>query len=287
MDSAAKHQIAVKTSYEHLLSWVGYEQVVLQKEKHAFAVGKDDLVVGVGKPVRKNERGRGNQQNKAYPSVVATLARMDQSARNYLIMLLHDPSTHQERDALINNIERFPERWDPNMSEVAKKQISEMPDFYFCGYSVGFAYAHPLSGDTQCTSMIGGMRTVLNGAFEVNTGDMIQWYWEAETNCFDADGKRHDPINDRRSHAVNAFLDGHNKNLSMDEARRKAFYDRGNGAYANVKYDAKKEIAYPKSLKHGRDGKKRLSDQTRVFGRAMSSARRFEFFDIMICRQSM
>jgi hypothetical protein len=135
--------------------------------------------------------------------------------------------------------------------------------------------------------MIGGMRTVLNGAFEVNTGDMIQWYWEIETNCFDAEGRRHDAIPDLRSQGVTAFIEGHNKNLAMDEARRKAFYDRGNGAYANVKYDAKRDVAYPKPVKPGRDGKKRIGDEKRVFGRAMSSARRFEFFDIMICRQSM
>jgi hypothetical protein len=88
IDSAAKHQIAVRASYEHLLSWVGYEQIALQKEKHAFSVAKDDITIGVSKPIRKNENGRGNQRNKAYPSVVSTLARMEQPAKNYLIYLL-------------------------------------------------------------------------------------------------------------------------------------------------------------------------------------------------------
>jgi hypothetical protein len=156
LDSAAKHQIAVRASYEHLLSWVGYEQVVLQKEKHAFSIAKDDITIGVSKPIRKNENGRGSQRNKAYPSVVTTLARMDQSAKNYLVLLYHNPTTFQERDALIRQIEVRPDAWDPSMSEVAKKQIAEMPEFYFVGVSVGFAYPHPLSGDNVCTTMLGG-----------------------------------------------------------------------------------------------------------------------------------
>jgi hypothetical protein len=73
IDSAAKHQIAVRASYEHLLSWVGYEQVALQKEKHAFSIAKDDITIGVSKPIRKNENGRGNQRNKAYPSVISSI----------------------------------------------------------------------------------------------------------------------------------------------------------------------------------------------------------------------
>lgn len=293
LDSAAKHQIAVRASYEHLLSWVGYEQVVLQKEKHAFSIAKDDLTIGVSKPVRKNENGRGNQRNKAYPSVVTTLARMEQPARNYLIMLYHNPRNFQERDTFIRNVEMRPEVWDPTMSEVAKKQIAEMPEFYFVGVSVGFAYPHPLSGDNVCTTMLGGMKTVLNGAFEVDSGDIIQWYWDAETNCFDGQGRRLDPIEDQRSPGVTAFLTGHSQSLSRDSAKRKTFYERGNGVFTNsptdgnVKYNGKLGVAFPKSLKAGRDGKKRPGDMMRVFARAVSGARPYEWFDVLIGRQSM
>ena len=146
IDSAAKHQIAVRASYEHLLSWVGYEQIALQKEKHAFSVAKDDFCIGVGKTVRKNENGRGNQRNKAYPAVVSTLARMEQPAKNYLVYLFHNPATFAERDTFIRHVEKRPDAWDPAMSEVAKKQIAEMPEFFFVGVSVGFAHPHPLSG---------------------------------------------------------------------------------------------------------------------------------------------
>jgi hypothetical protein len=292
IDSAAKHQIAVRVSYEHLLSWVGYEQVALQKEKHAFSVAKDDITIGVSKPIRKNENGRGNQRNKAYPSVVSTLARMEQPAKNYLIMLYHNPQTFQERDNFIRRIEKKPEAWDVTMTEVAKKQIAEMPEFYFVGVSVGMGFPHPLSGDTVCTSMIGGMRTILNGAFEVDTGDMIQWYWAAETNCFDANGRRLDPIQEQRSQGVTTWLQTNDRAGSADSARRKAFHERGNGVFTNsqtdgtVTFNAKREIAFPKSIRPGRDGY-RLGDRMRVFARAMSGARPYEMVDIMICRQSM
>jgi len=293
LDSAAKHQIAVRASFEHLLSWVGYEQLVLQKEKHAFSVAKDDITIGVSKPVRKNESAKGNTRNKAYPSVVTTLARMEMPAKNYLIMLFHNPSNFDERDQFIHRVERRPEVWDPNMSEIAKKQIAEMPEFYFVGVSVGFAYPHPLSGDNVCTTMLGGMRTIMNGAFPVDSGDVIQWYWEAETNCFDAEGRRLEQIADQRSDGVTAFLYTHQKNMTLDSARRKAFYERGNGVFTDsqaggsVKYNAKKEIAYPKALKPRRNGSKAIGDGMRAFGKAISGARPFEAFDILIGRQSM
>ena len=293
LDSAAKHQIAVRASYEHLLSWVGYEQVVLQKEKHAFSVAKDDITVGVSKPVRKNENGRGAQRNKAYPSVVTTLARMEQSAKNYLIMLFHNPTTFQQRDIFIRHVELRPDAWDPTMSEIAKKQIAEMPEFYFVGVSVGFAYPHPLSGDNVCTTMMGGMRTIMNGAFPVDSGDAIQWYWDAESNCFDANGCRLDPIEDQRSQGVTAFLLGHSQALARDSAKRKNFYERGNGVFTNsqtdgnVTYNGKREVAFPKPVKAGKDGKVRCGDRFRAFGKAVSGAKPYEMFDIMFGRQSM
>jgi hypothetical protein len=293
IDSAAKHQIAVRASYEHLLSWVGYEQVALQKEKHAFSVAKDDITIGVSKPIRKNENGRGNQRNKAYPSVVSTLARMEQPAKNYLIYLFHNPRTFQDRDTFIKHVEKKPEAWDPTMTEVAKKQIAEMPEFYFVGVSVGFAYPHPISGDNVCTSMIGGLRTIMNGAFEVDTGDMIQWYWSAETNCFDANGRRLDPIQERRSQGVSTWLQTNDRASSADSSRRKAMYERGNGVFTNsqtdgnVVFNAKKEIAFPKSLRPARDGSFVIGDRMLVFARAMSGARPYEMVDVMIGRQSM
>ena len=137
------------------------------------------------------------------------------------------------------------------------------------------------------------MRTIMNGAFEVDAGDIIQWYWDAETNCFDSNGRRHDIISDRRSQGVSAFMSTNSQALTRDSAKRKAFYERGNGVFTNsptdgnVTYNGKQNIAFPKSFKPARDGKRRIGDSMRIFARAVSGARPYEMFDILIGRQSM
>jgi hypothetical protein len=141
--------------------------------------------------------------------------------------------------------------------------------------------------------MIGGMRTIMNGAFEIDTGDMIQWYWSAETNCFDTNGRRHDPLDTIRSQDVNAFLAGHGRDLSRDSLKRKAVQERGNGVFSgsmpdgNVTYNGKTEVAFPKSIRPRKDGVIVIGDKMRVFARAMSGGRPFEMVDVLIMRQSM
>ena len=217
---------------------------------------------------------------------------METPAKNYLVALFHNPRNFGERDKFIQFVERRPEVWDANMSEIAKKQISEMPEMYFVGVSVGFAYPHSLSGDNTCTTMLGGMKTIVNGAFPLDAGDKIQWYWDAEQNCFDAQGRRYDPIGDVRSEGVTAFLQGHGRDLAMDSARSKQLYERGNGVFTGssdgtVPYNGKKELAHPKAVKTRRNGSKSLGDELRAFGRAASGARPWEAFDVMIGRQGM
>ena len=133
----------------------------------------------------------------------------------------------------------------------------------------------------------------MNWAFEIDAGDMIQWYWDVETNCFDISGRRHDIIDDKRSQGVTAFLSGHSQAMARDSAKRKAFYERGNGVFANsptdgnVTYNGKQNVAFPKSFKQARDGKRRIGDAMRIFARAVSGARPFEMVDVLIGRQSM
>jgi hypothetical protein len=76
------------------------------------------------------------------------------------------------------------------LKKYEQTQIDLMPQFSFQGVSLGLAYAHPDSGDTVGTVMMGGLRTVLNGHFKANTGQPVMWYFEFEAPCFNADGKR-------------------------------------------------------------------------------------------------
>ena len=177
LDSASKHQVAVRVDFEHMLSWVSYDAQVLQKEKMKWCMHKDDVAIGCSRPIRSNEPRRTSARNKAYPSVVVTLALMQEPAVNYLVALYHNSRTFAERDAFVQHVERNVDRWVGRAAQqdVAKKQIQEMPEFYFVGVSVGLAYAHPNSGDNMCTSMIGGMKTVMNGAFDIQGGDLVHW----------------------------------------------------------------------------------------------------------------
>jgi hypothetical protein len=57
-DSAAKHQIPVRVSLESMLTWVNNDQVALQKEKDSFSMDRDNIVVGISRPLRKNENSK-------------------------------------------------------------------------------------------------------------------------------------------------------------------------------------------------------------------------------------
>ena len=50
-------------------------------------------------------------------------------------------------------------------SEPEKRMLNAMPVFVPQGYALGIGYANHVSGDTVCTLQIGGMMTVMNGAF--------------------------------------------------------------------------------------------------------------------------
>jgi hypothetical protein len=296
IDSAAKHQVACRVDYERMLSWVGYDHLVLQREKMRYCMHKDDMVIGCSVPIRNNEPSRTNGRNKAYPSVVVTLADMQPAAVLYLVGLYHNSVSMSERDRFVEDVERTVDRWvgPTGDVELAKKQIQEMPEFYFVGVSVGTAYAHPNSGDNVATAMIGGLKTVLNGAFAIQCGDDVQWYWDEERACFKADGRRI-PKKIAASAGVlvaedvRRFLDV-NFDDDPDDERRRKFFDRGNGNYSAPSRDGnikgKQRVAFPKPFRWD-DNNERVYDKRRVFAKALCSARPFEHVDLMICRQSL
>eukprot|EP00961_Rhodomonas_salina_P009624 130335-Rhodomonas_salina.1 len=97
----------------------------------------------------------------------------------------------------------------------ARDVIQKIPFFTFMGFSLGLGYAHPSSGDTVVSSMIGGMLSVQNGDFHMNTGDAVQWYFSFEKDIFDRHGRR-------RSQPET--LD-----LKKDQLQRRATHMRENG----------------------------------------------------------
>eukprot|EP00961_Rhodomonas_salina_P295328 3935359-Rhodomonas_salina.2 len=65
-------------------------------------------------------------------------------------------------------------------------------ELFFSGISLTQAFAHPHSGDTALSSMIGGMKTIRNGRFPCYAGDQVMWYFEfeADAGVFQENGER-------------------------------------------------------------------------------------------------
>ena len=64
-------------------------------------------------------------------------------------------------------------------------QIENLLEFYVVGVSLGTAWAHPSSGDTVASVMVGGLKTVQNGAFPIHTNDLICIYFDDERDFFE------------------------------------------------------------------------------------------------------
>jgi hypothetical protein len=55
--------------------------------------------------------------------------------------------------------------------------LKMMYDYFAVGYANTLGWAHSNTGDTMTSVMIGGLRTVMNGDFEIFAGDLVQFYW--------------------------------------------------------------------------------------------------------------
>lgn len=170
-------------------------------------------------------------------------------------------------------------------------QIDSMPQFYFQGVALGIAYAHPDSGDTVGTVMIGGLRTVLNGHFTVNTGQLVQWYFEFEAAAFDGNGERlvqdqdlppviEDGWEMLRSNQENVL-----SNLNLNTLDRKVWHERESGNFPG--YSGKDCVIYLKPYVRNSKGPENILDRDRVCGLYIASARPFERVDIKLQRQSV
>jgi hypothetical protein len=171
-------------------------------------------------------------------------------------------------------------------------------DFVTVGYANTLGWAHAHCGDTMTSVLIGGLRTVMNGDFEVHTGDLIQWYWPFELRCFEGNGRRkpivwhpHGMVMRAGEAAVwlpdlqvdpgaaNPHLD-----LVMDKETclRKSYFERQYGQRKGVE----KVVPLIKPYKRD-DEEPRVYDWYRVFAVALSSARPREHVDIRIARQAL
>ena len=185
-------------------------------------------------------------------------------------------------------------------------ELKNMPYFIAQGYSLGIAYASSLSGDTVGSVLIGGMCTVMNGAFECKAGQMLHWYFDFERNCFfqDNEHSRHGMImaGTRRNIDINPTNESEMKKKMIElkkfssddtvsEKSREAYHQRALGAMdaypIGGKSDRKHLIAFPKPYMLNSDGQDHYGDKIRIFAKCITGARKHEMMDLMLMTQSL
>ncbi len=352
LDSACKHIQQCKVSFDHMLFFADSADE-LEKEKMRFCAHKDEMIVGIGRPWKKAKTR--TLPPCAYPKIVSNLgnisAKQDEKyllPRKMIVFLFHTARDVLHRKIIIDNMDCpngfaaddntfFGANLQPNdnffkddatsLSVKTKsghtcknlsKYLDRMFDFYPVGICNTIAYANPRSGDTVGSVMIGGLRTVMNGHWEVHAGDLVQWYWTFEQDCFDANGKRkgyrtydedggvtsdmfgmspYEDIEDKVAGGGASALaapDGRggptgNKPKAPTAAdRRRDFHDRQYGIKPQslTASDKSKSVARIKTYVKDKLCP-RVYDTMRIFGRAIGTARPGELLDIQICRQSM
>jgi hypothetical protein len=342
LDSACKHIQQCRVSFDHMLHYAENADE-LEKDKMKFCVHKDEMVVGIGRPWKKNKVRQ--LPPSAYPRIISNLGNIAKEDDKYKIprmmitFLFHTATDVLRREYIVQMMDNtdgftnigaelaetegfFYDKNEKNNAMKLSKYLDRMYDHYAVGISNTIAYANPRTGDTVGSVMIGGLRTVMNGDWEVQTGDEVQWYWTFEKDCFRAkDGSRKSfrtydgngkmvsdyfgcsPFDDYGGDTVETisrlgFGDAATKkqenNTPNQTPQNKAANARQN--FADRQYGMKPQSVQPSDKAKSVARVKpfvpdihcpRMYDKMRVFGRAIASARPHELLDIQICRQSM
>jgi hypothetical protein len=274
----------------------GNDSEELIRNKYRYCVHKDELVLGVGKCWARDSSNK-KFQNNAYPRVVSNLGQLIESdceVEKLIKLMYHNATSIPVRNDILR---KFREAKTSDFTPLGGKPYLNMPppgvqtmpfapvvqnihDFVTVGYSNTLGWAHAHCGDTMTSVMIGGLRTVLNGDFEVFCGDMIQWYWPFERDCFNESGSRK-PIALHNNLQQNP-AGTEDFSIGRDVGLRKEFYDRQYGQ----KRGSEKMVALIKPFKRD-DEEPRIYDWYRVFAVALCNARPRERVDIRISRQAL
>lgn len=319
LDTACRHhqQCRVSTDDMLLFTFPKRDQDELQRHKYRYCVHKDEIVISVGRPWQSDSARK--RTNNAYPRVISNLGMlaMDNDGKTPLMMMkymYHFARSLREKKAIIewfNNPTSHADPKDQDENDITDQSahaftketkahtphwLPLMADHLPVGYANTLGWAHPNNGDTMVTVMIGGLRTVMNGDFEVFPGDLLQWYWPFEKDCFKANGERKayanfwefTPEGVLMPQNINPAYDLENRIARDFEAEggadsRQKFYAReyGNASEKSVKLVPRIKPYIPD------DENPRMYDGIRVFAIALGAARPHEAVDIKISRQSV
>lgn len=325
LDSAAKHTMACKVGTDLLSCWCENQHDArnhLHTQKMKYCMHKNELALNVGQPLNDISL-TGAMPCKAYPVVVTTLGDISTVTKNILLWLYH--SSVKGRNFLQNkqkiremssekghDLQRLLR--DKNSGNVEKekvvRELKDLPYFLPQGYALGMAYASNLSGDTVGTVLIGGMITVMNGAFEIRTGQMVQWYFDFEDAMFyrkntkgsdnmtipvgtriELNFASQNKLPDADSIAQLKLKTRDINAVSEQEQSRKSFHERELGSLDAFPLGgisaAKRHIFLPKPYVVRSDGEEHYGDKIRVFAKCVNGARPFEMVDLMLMTQSL
>lgn len=312
LDSACKHIQQCRVSQDHMTKFLAVpDPDELIRNKYRYCVHKDELVLGVGRCWAKEGCDK-KFQNNAYPRVVSNLGGLSDpngDEESFVVKLIkvmyHNATSIPERDRILKKIQNaksadFPEDNGPYLGKpnaqnpsimIFAESVPKVHDFITVGYANTLGWAHAHTGDTMTSVMIGGLRTVMNGDFEVFTGDLIQWYWPFERRCFTKQGRRKprapilaDDLPNLQVDPDSIPVEAQNVNwaLDKDSQQRQKFFDQ---QYGDRK-GREKMVALIKPYKRDDDAP-RIYDWYRVFAVALCSARPREKVDIRISRQAL
>lgn len=324
VDSSKLH-FQCRVSTDDMLSFTEILNDVddLKRHKYRYCIHKDEIVLCVGRPWDATLTRK--RMNQAYPRVISNLGAMDHNSsrgklfHKVIAFMNHFARTVQEKNAIVEALKhariqidfmyrsfptgvevQYPGNAFFSQEEQESIKTSVLPymhDFVPMGYAATLGWAHPDTGDTMVTAMIGGIRTVMNGDFEVFTGDLIQWYWDFELQCFKPDGRRKEYINFWRNTVVGGvwscepgnaspFFDiaqdvESSFSLAPTSEKRKNYHEKVFGQ------KPRNPKVVPRIKPFMRDDQNpRMYDHIRVFAVAVTSARPHEMVDIKIARQS-
>jgi hypothetical protein len=295
VDSAAKHIMPAKIDSNLMKVYCGGEHTDLQtmhQKKLELFTEKDDLVLNVSRKVASQD----TRTFHAYPAVVSTLANCTATYKMIVAVLYSQETSEafyrmiqalqqstgrlravyeaieeseEDNEAAEAFLREYPEKeaFAGLDDKALQRELATMPFYELQGYSLGRAYASPISGDTVFSVLIGGCVTAQNGHFAMHAGQLVQWYFEFEDAFFSKVHNAHMVVGQRAGvHRAAPEALGFKKR-KLEEPLRKTF-------------------VYPKPYVPGWDGAV-YGDKMRIFGKCLNGAGPFEPVDIMIMTQSL
>ena len=168
VDSAAKHTMACKVDTAFLKRTLENPaengEEMLNQGKLKYAMLKDELSMCTTK------RMYGTSGHAAYPLVVTTVGDLDTETKNFLKMIYASGTATDFLNRTHSKSKDTYAKDHASGSKIYKNVANALPEFRCQGVALGQAFASHLSGDTVATVLVGGMATVMNGAFEIFAG---------------------------------------------------------------------------------------------------------------------